>query len=527
MTNCELRSPVGGPPVTRTGARSPKRVRLASFVVPTPTNNILSFMQVSDASATSLSPSNDAPWDDLLEWLVEGHGMKVPEHICRKASAGAGFGLYAAKPCPPSTSLFTIPAKALMNLRTLAPHYPDASAISATCLIALHLLLNRPQGDSASLDPLFGPYISVLPVDFSSHPLAWLVRCGREPPGCAPCEEKLLQALPPSYTKSLSSLYDRFLVDWKNISKYISSHPEALRNAHAGSPSIAAFQNSKDPLIVDFVWAWLNVNTRCIYRQLKASRSHPDNLTLCPILDFANHTSDFSSSISPVSSLTDIWQAPSKSPAGDDFTFISSSKFSYPEGAELFLNYGAHSNRTLFVEYGFINRATLDEILEGSFSGEVDVEDILQPMFTSIGDAGREARMILDEEGYWGDWTLHSCPPPAYPSYRVIVALRLLCIFTAPAPREQAIKAWRETLLGLRDRVSEDNETAWRQKLAICCRAVMERAEIRCASPGGNEGTGEGAGWVPWMWQNIAQVWQEEYYVAKAVEISVMNNEMF
>jgi hypothetical protein len=61
------------------------------------------------------------------------------------------------------------------------------------------------------------------------------------------------------------------------------------------------------------MWAWLNgrliyrrsqllkpslyaVNTRCLYHDLKFS-DLSDNITMCPLLDFANHTSADSLSI--------------------------------------------------------------------------------------------------------------------------------------------------------------------------------------------------------------------------------------
>lgn len=39
----------------------------------------------------------------------------------------------------------------------------------------MHLFIWRPKADEDSADPFFGPYISMLPRDFSSHPLTWLV----------------------------------------------------------------------------------------------------------------------------------------------------------------------------------------------------------------------------------------------------------------------------------------------------------------------------------------------------------------
>jgi hypothetical protein len=141
------------------------------------------------------------------------------------------------------------------------------------------------------------------------------------------------------------------------------------------------------------------VNTRCIYWRLKTSRSDPDNLTLCPILDFANHT-PFSSQMFPQSSDVTIWNTTPRPKLGDDFTLLSSHNTDIHIGEEICLTYGAHSNRTLFVEYGFINEM-FDGELDSNFSGEVDVQDIIEEMFRKRGIVGEWMKGILEQEGYW------------------------------------------------------------------------------------------------------------------------------
>jgi hypothetical protein len=131
------------------------------------------------------------------------------------------------------------------------------------------------------------------------------------------------------------------------------------------------------------------VNTRCIYHRLKASQSDPDNLTLCPILDFANHTS-----VKPCmlpSSQAEIWDASPVSKLGDNFTLMSPANVTIEAGTELYLTYGAHCNRTLFVEYGFVSQ-------EDQETGEVDIQDLMEPLFKDKP----QFMCRLQEEGYWG-----------------------------------------------------------------------------------------------------------------------------
>ena len=82
--------------------------------------------------------------------------------------------------------------------------------------------------------------------------------------------------------------------------------------------------------------------------------------------------------------------------------FLSSSQNAIDKDEELFLQYGAHANRTLFIEYGFVNFWKQGDCLNGVFSGEVDLQDVLEDMFISRGRVGAWMKSVLEEEGYWG-----------------------------------------------------------------------------------------------------------------------------
>ena len=73
-------------------------------------------------------------------------------------------------------------------------------------------------------------------------------------------------------------------------------------------------------------------------------------------------------------------------------------------GCELFLKYGAHANRTLFVEYGFVNALdTLDRNdSEGGELWEVDAQDVVEKLFADRGSVGEQMKATLEDEGYWG-----------------------------------------------------------------------------------------------------------------------------
>jgi hypothetical protein len=87
---------------------------------------------------------------------------------------------------------------------------------------------------------------------------------------------------------------------------------------------------------------------------------------------------------------------------GGDYMFISSGRIIYQDD-ELFLQYGAHSNSRLFVEYGFVNPWAPGDCLRGDFVGEVDLQVILEEMFQKRGTSiCAWMRRVLEDEGYWG-----------------------------------------------------------------------------------------------------------------------------
>ncbi|KAF8921324.1 hypothetical protein CPB85DRAFT_1270290 [Mucidula mucida] len=423
---------------------------------------------------------SDAAWDSLLQWLrtkgmdTSCDGLLVERRKC----AGAGYGLFTLKACSPSSLLFSVPAEALLNAKTLSPLYPRAG-LSATQLISMHLTLHRPSFGKP--DPQFGPYISVLPADFSFHPLVWMVQ-----KHCL--EAELLQYLPPSVSRAMQKLSLRFDVDLKAVRRYLTEDAENL-----------------NMLENNFLWGWLNVNTRGIYLRLKSKQSDPDNLTLCPILDMANHSSH----------LPHMSPRPSKAHGGPSLrgmSFISPSEVHLDVDREVFLKYGSHGNRLLFTEYGF--SISTESIKAGEMDGEVDISDILEELLDSS-----YLKRALEAENYWGDWTLHVTRESAYPSFRVLAALRLYHLAQESATDDD-VSAWKDTLAGRRDVVSPDNETAVRATLDRICCQLVERGEQALESIEKVQSKKE-------VRSNVKVLWTEEILVGRAVSVSIRSGAVF
>ncbi|KAG1772659.1 hypothetical protein EDD22DRAFT_859575 [Suillus occidentalis] len=445
------------------------------------------------ASILNAQSSPNYRWPKLLAWL-RTQGMKTDDLLveCKET------------PRQPSSLLF-------------ASLYPTSgpTPLTAMQMISLHLYVNRPHGSEDSLDPHYGPYISTLPRQFDSHPLTWIVRSksGMESGG-AP----LLGYLPPSVHASLVKLHDRFCQDWAAVRAYLTA------NSYVSSKYDAYLDNIDDSTS-NYAWAWLNVNTRCIYYRLKASREDPDNLTLCPILDFANHTPN-GPHMTPVPSEADIWDTAPVKLIGKGFRFLSPADVSVQEGKEIFLAYGAHPNRTLFVEYGFVNKS-LDEV--EITEGEVDVQDVVESLILDH-KSGAFVKSILEDEGYWGDWTLYCSAGSAQPSWRLITALRLHHLFVSNNTiHHSAIQPWYDVIAGTREMVSDGNELAWKESLITICDTIITKAQARLDTLKSDSDSAEerGHGWLPWMRENIRTLWREELLVTTAVKQRTLSGDNF
>jgi hypothetical protein len=129
------------------------------------------------------------------------------------------------------------------------------------------------------------------------------------------------------------------------------------------------------------------------------------------------------------------------------------------------------------------------------------------------------------------DWTLHSSPSPAYPSYRLITALRLYHLAFGSGSdsiiRERVLGPWQDTLHGRCNMVSEENEIAWRESLIQICEILMRRAETGIHTLAERTVDFKDVSWLGRMQDNIKVLWQEEALVAAAVVQSIRQGAEF
>ena len=121
------------------------------------------------------------------------------------------------------------------------------------------------------------------------------------------------------------------------------------------------------------------------------------------------------------------------------------------------------------------------------------------------------------------DWTLSTSPSPAAPSFRLIAALRLFAlgseITRVPRVDEEGFvcRPWRDTLLGITDTISPDNEAKWRIALVAICNLVAKEGTAGLQRTLGSGNDEQNHLWSGWASDNIALLWLEQIVVARAV----------
>ena len=120
------------------------------------------------------------------------------------------------------------------------------------------------------------------------------------------------------------------------------------------------------------------------------------------------------------------------------------------------------------------------------------------------------------------DWTLHSTPTAAYPSYRLITTLRLYHIFsddvnTVLLDSDHIVEMWRDVTLGKRDAISQENESRWRSTLERLCNDVIQDAKRGLMRVRDIQVVDQENGWVEISKVSIDMLWREEMDVGCAV----------
>jgi hypothetical protein len=116
------------------------------------------------------------------------------------------------------------------------------------------------------------------------------------------------------------------------------------------------------------------------------------------------------------------------------------------------------------------------------------------------------------------NWTLHSDPAPALPSYRLIPALRLLHLSLTD---QMLLCKWEETISGSLDEVSAHNTHQVRETLSDLCTKyyVQAKAWLSLHSSPDKQARHEGLE----AWPSIRLLWEQQQDVSSLVQESILS----
>lgn len=254
--------------------------------------------------------------DNLVSWMV-ANGFDQHTTLCLREFPETGRGVMTQQRLLPGDTILRIPTRLLITTET---------AVNGI----LHHFLTRHHEE---LTP-----IEVLTVFLMSEKLR----------GCDSKWRFFIDSLPATYTtpaflgaKRLSSLPDamRKKADIQ-VSKIRSTFLRLRTRLGSCVGNDAKLSSLCDNFSWKFfVWAWTAVNTRCIFvgRGSRRAVLAEDHCALAPFLDCLNHH----------------WKADIQTAVvGSNFEIVTNN--TYEPGDQVFINYGSHDNKKLFLEYGFV-----------------------------------------------------------------------------------------------------------------------------------------------------------------------------
>lgn len=339
----------------------------------------------------------DDKLDILLDWLRSNASSAfVSPKITVKNAPDSGRGLYATAQIAAVEEIVNISHSLLLNFTTALTHVgkfagfrlnepyyakvvvPSTPQDEVTQVygkftldgvlkllsfqfLSVYLVLERRRGGNS----FWKPFLDMLPEldELSLAPFVWTLL---ELPG----HENLTKYLPRSTRKHTEKVLQRFETDYSVSSEFLGS-------VHIDR--------------TELLWAWMCINSRCLYMEMPQKTDSSDNFTLAPYVDFLNHLGNDECGIKI-----------------DSHGFHVLTSTTYSPGAELYFSYGPHSNEFLLCEYGFT--------LPQNRWNYIDVSDYLTPLLRPQQVA------FLKEAGYYADYTINDLGI----SFRTEIALATL-----------------------------------------------------------------------------------------------------
>ncbi|KAK6456019.1 uncharacterized protein RJT20DRAFT_127780 [Scheffersomyces xylosifermentans] len=336
----------------------------------------------------------------LLEWIknTQDETLKPSTHsyispkIEVREFPDSGRGIGAKESIKRSEELLRIPPSFLINFNTVVchitkhnkniklkePHYlniytpfnvqedkftkiyskfsmNELLELTSFQLLSLYLTFENQRGKKS----FWQPFINMLPdsSDFDLNPLIWKVLEVKH-------HDELLKMLPTTTQSHTDKVYKRFIGDYDLVKEVLSEKLEDGDSVHSFLP------------LELFLWAWMCINSRCLYMTIPQGKTNADNFTMAPYVDFLNHSCNDQCSIKI-----------------DVLGFHVQTTSSYTPGEQLFLSYGPHSNDFLLCEYGFI-------IPKDNKWNDLDISSFIIPLLRPRQEE------FLKENDYYDNYTM-------------------------------------------------------------------------------------------------------------------------
>lgn len=276
-----------------------------------------------------ISAALDTAWTAFSKDYLQAFDVSVSSKLELKYDPLYGRSIVAGEDINPNEVLIRIPPRGLLNIKTMDLVESDSGAQGRLAvMLSQAKLYSQHEWHS---------FTGVLPGNFDSIPLTWY------------------------FDSSAKDKY-KVVLSQPAIAQYVETQRQKFLDDHEKlAPSVP---------VKNYLWAWLCVNTRCLYTTLTSNKD--DNLTLAPVIDFLNHTSDTSKACRMVYT----------NHRGMSIT----STCHYPKGSEVYLNYGAHSNLFLLCEYGFVLFSNPDDFID--ITGDMPLNDLQLAVLKELGYTG-------------------------------------------------------------------------------------------------------------------------------------------
>ncbi|CAH6719051.1 ribosomal lysine N-methyltransferase 2 [[Candida] jaroonii] len=358
-----------------------------------------------------MSHGGDAIITSLLQWMKAKNNIGVSSKesfvslkVGAKDFGDEGRGLAANDNIVQNEEIIKIPHSYLLNAHTIIRHishfnkhthlnehysnidisyeeepkdevtqiyskiqYNEMVGLSSFQLVSLYLCLETGRQNS-----FWKPFLDSLPdiKAFNWTPLVW------EETGSG----DLIEFLPSEVKEHHSQVSQRYNRDKEAVKKFLTSKlPETT--------SVDKYITSQR-----YLWAWMCINSRCLYMELRESNDNADNFTMAPLVDFVNHSDDDHCRLKI---------------DNKGFHVITTTK--YEPQSQIYLSYGPHSNGFLLCEYGFV--------LPSNKWNDIDISRYIKQ------DLNEDQVKFLKQYEYFDNYTIGKVSGV---SYRTEIALAVM-----------------------------------------------------------------------------------------------------